>query len=147
MIAGRGPVQGRAPGVRPQGRGVKVRGPRNRAGLYAWRSIDKHSRWQPGDEDPRQRLQPPRGGRAFGDLGTLIPFVVGYLTIARMDPVGVLVAFGLFKIAVGFYFKTPLPIQPMKAIGTAAISQPGASLRARSGRPGSSRGCSDSLWA
>jgi predicted benzoate:H+ symporter BenE len=63
---------------------------------------------------------------AFGDLGTLIPFLVGYLTIARMDPVGVLVAFGLFKIFVGLYFKTPLPIQPMKAIGTAAISQPGA---------------------
>ena len=63
---------------------------------------------------------------AFGDLGTLIPFLVGYLTIARMDPVGVLVAFGLFKVVVGLYFKTPLPIQPMKAIGTAAISHPGA---------------------
>jgi hypothetical protein len=65
-------------------------------------------------------------GGAFGDLGTLIPFLVGYLTIARMDPVGVLVAFGLFKIAAGLYFRTPLPIQPMKAIGTAAISRPGA---------------------
>ena len=63
---------------------------------------------------------------AFGDLGTLIPFLVGYLTIARMDPVGVLVAFGLFKIVAGLYFKTPLPIQPMKAIGTAAISHAGA---------------------
>jgi len=63
---------------------------------------------------------------ACGDLGTLIPFLVGYLTIARMDPVGVLVAFGLFKIVVGLYFKTPLPIQPMKAIGPAAISHPGA---------------------
>lgn len=63
---------------------------------------------------------------ACGDLGTLIPFLVGYLTIARMDPVGVLVAFGLFKIVAGLYFKTPLPIQPMKAIGTAAISHPGA---------------------
>ena len=63
---------------------------------------------------------------AFGDLGTLIPFVVGYLTIAKMDPVGVLVAFGLFKIIAGLYFKTPVPIQPMKAIGTAAISHAGA---------------------
>jgi MFS superfamily sulfate permease-like transporter len=64
-------------------------------------------------------------GGAFGDLGTLIPFLVGYLTIARMDPVGVLVAFGVFKIAAGLYFKTPVPIQPMKAIGTAAISHAG----------------------
>ncbi len=61
-------------------------------------------------------------GGAFGDLGTLIPFLVGYITITQMDPVGVLVAFGLFKIAAGLYFRTPVPIQPMKAIGTAAIS-------------------------
>ena len=62
---------------------------------------------------------------AFGDLGTLIPFLVGYITISHMDPVGVLVGFGLFKIIVGLSFKTPVPIQPMKAIGTAAISHPG----------------------
>ncbi len=61
---------------------------------------------------------------AFGDLGTLIPFLVGYITISKLDPVGVLVPFGLFKVAVGLYFKTPVPIQPMKAIGTAAISHP-----------------------
>ena len=63
---------------------------------------------------------------AFGDLGTLIPFLVGYITISHMDPVGVLVGFGLFKIIAGLYFKTPIPIQPMKAIGTAAISHAGA---------------------
>lgn len=63
---------------------------------------------------------------AFGDLGTLIPFLVGYITINKMDPVGVLVGFGLFKIFAGLYFKTPVPIQPMKAIGTAAITHPGA---------------------
>jgi MFS superfamily sulfate permease-like transporter len=63
---------------------------------------------------------------AFGDLGTLIPFLVGYITISKLDPVGVLVAFGLFKIIAGLYFKTPIPIQPMKAIGTAAISHAGA---------------------
>ena len=63
---------------------------------------------------------------AFGDLGTLIPFLVGYITINKMDPVGILVAFGLFKIVAGLYFKTPVPIQPMKAIGTAAITQAAA---------------------
>jgi len=63
---------------------------------------------------------------AFGDLGTLIPFLMGYVTINKMDPVGVLVAFGLFKIFAGLYFKTPVPIQPMKAIGTVAITHPGA---------------------
>ena len=63
---------------------------------------------------------------AFGDLGTLIPFVVGYITINHMDPAGILVGFGIFKLWAGLYFKTPVPIQPMKAIGTAAITQSGA---------------------
>ena len=48
---------------------------------------------------------------AFGDLGTLIPFVVGYITVNQMDPAGILIAFGLFKLWAGFYFKTPVPIQ------------------------------------
>jgi len=59
---------------------------------------------------------------AFGDLGTLIPFVVGYITLNKMDPLGILVAFGLFKIFAGLYFRTPVPIQPMKAIGGMAIA-------------------------
>jgi len=63
---------------------------------------------------------------AFGDLGTLIPFVVGYITINHMDPAGILIAFGVFKLWAGLYFKTPVPIQPMKAIGTAAITHGGA---------------------
>ncbi len=63
---------------------------------------------------------------AFGDLGTLIPFVVGYITINHMDPAGILIGFGVFKLWAGLYFKTPVPIQPMKAIGTAAITQGGA---------------------
>jgi MFS superfamily sulfate permease-like transporter len=63
---------------------------------------------------------------AFGDLGTLIPFVVGYITLNKMDPLGILVAFGLFKIFVGLYFRTPVPIQPMKAIGGMAIAHPEA---------------------
>jgi predicted benzoate:H+ symporter BenE len=63
---------------------------------------------------------------AFGDLGTLIPFVVGYITLNNMDPLGILVAFGCFKIFAGLYFRTPVPIQPMKAIGGMAIAHPGA---------------------
>lgn len=60
---------------------------------------------------------------AFGDLGTLIPFVVGYITVVKMDPLGVLFTFGMMLIIGGAYYKTPMPIQPMKAIGGAAITQ------------------------
>ncbi|MBI4864214.1 MAG: hypothetical protein HY815_28750 [Candidatus Riflebacteria bacterium] len=59
---------------------------------------------------------------AFGDLGTFIPFVVAYITINKLDPLGILVAFGVCKIYVGLVFKTPMPVQPMKAIGGAAIA-------------------------
>lgn len=59
---------------------------------------------------------------AFGDLGTFIPFVLGYITLNQIDPLGILISFGIFKIFVGLYFKTPIPIQPMKAIGGMAIA-------------------------
>lgn len=59
---------------------------------------------------------------AFGDLGTLIPFIVGYITIIKLDPLGVLFAFGILMIASGLFYKTPIPVQPMKAIGAAAIT-------------------------
>jgi len=63
---------------------------------------------------------------AFGDLGTLVPFVVGYITINRLDPQGVLLGFGLLAVATGLYFRTPMPVQPMKAIATAAVAHPAA---------------------
>jgi predicted benzoate:H+ symporter BenE len=59
---------------------------------------------------------------AFGDLGTLIPFVVAYITLLKMDPLGILFSFALCQIAAGFYYRTPIPIQPMKAIGSSAIT-------------------------
>jgi MFS superfamily sulfate permease-like transporter len=62
---------------------------------------------------------------AFGDLGTFIPFFTGYVVILGMNPSGILLTFGLFLIISGLYFKTPFPVQPMKAIGAAAIASAG----------------------
>ncbi len=60
---------------------------------------------------------------AFGDLGTLIPFVVAYVSILKMDPTGILLAIGVALVVAGLHFRTPFPVQPMKAIGAAAITQ------------------------
>jgi MFS superfamily sulfate permease-like transporter len=60
---------------------------------------------------------------AFGDLGTLIPFVVAYISILGMDPAGILLPFGVALIAAGLLYRTPFPVQPMKAIGAAAVTQ------------------------
>ncbi len=59
---------------------------------------------------------------AFGDIGTLIPFVVAYITIVKIPPLGLLFMFGIMLMASGLYYRTPVPIQPMKAIGAAAIA-------------------------
>ncbi|MDP2822450.1 MAG: solute carrier family 23 protein [Sulfuritalea sp.] len=72
---------------------------------------------------PRNRFDLPELAGAFGDLGTLIPFVVAYISLLRMDPAGILLAFGASLIAVGLLYKTPFPVQPMKVIGAAALTQ------------------------
>src|SRR5450756_2041590 len=74
---------------------------------------------------PSNRYDRMEWAGAFGDLGTLIPFVVGYIAVLHMDPAGILLAFGISKVASGLYYHTPMPIQPMKAIGGAAIGQGG----------------------
>lgn len=60
---------------------------------------------------------------AFGDLGTLLPFVLAYIAVLKVDPLGMLLAFGVAMIAVGAYYRTPVPVQPMKAIGAVAATQ------------------------
>lgn len=60
---------------------------------------------------------------AFGDLGTLIPFVVAYIGMVGMDPYGILFAFGVSLIVCGAYYRTPMPVQPMKAVGAVAATQ------------------------
>jgi len=71
----------------------------------------------------RNRFDLPEWAGAFGDLGTLIPFVAAYISILKMDANGLLVAFGVALITVGSLYRTPFPVQPMKAIGAAAVSQ------------------------
>lgn len=71
----------------------------------------------------RNRFNLAELGGAFGDLGTLIPFVVAYVSILKMDPTGILLGFGAALVVVGFLNRTPFPVQPMKTIGTAAITQ------------------------
>lgn len=65
---------------------------------------------------------------AFGDLGTLVPFLLAYITIVGVEPAGMLLAFGAAFIAAGLFFRTPFPVQPMKVIG--AIAATGAAQTA-----------------
>ncbi|HTQ75293.1 MAG TPA: putative sulfate/molybdate transporter [Burkholderiales bacterium] len=71
----------------------------------------------------RNRFDRMEWAGAFGDLGTLVPFIVAYIGVSGLDPLGVLFAFGAALIACGAYYRTPFPVQPMKAIGAVAATQ------------------------
>ena len=77
----------------------------------------------PDGRSARNRYDLAELSGAFGDLGTLVPFVIAYLAIVKMDPAGVLLGFGIVMIATGLWYRTPFPVQPMKTIGTAAATQ------------------------
>ena len=61
-------------------------------------------------------------GGALGDLGTLLPFLVGFVVVAGVQPSSILLAFGLSLVIVGWRFGVPMPVQPMKAVGAAALA-------------------------
>lgn len=62
-------------------------------------------------------------GGAFGDWGTLIPFVIGYISIVGLSPASIFFSLGITNILMGVKYNLPLPVQPQKTIGTVALSQ------------------------
>lgn len=77
----------------------------------------------PPSAAPRNRFDRAELAGAFGDFGTLIPFVVAYTSLLGLDPFGILLTFGGSMVIVGAVYKTPFPVQPMKAIGAVATTQ------------------------
>jgi SulP family sulfate permease len=59
---------------------------------------------------------------SLGDLGTLLPLIVGMVTVNNVSSTGIFYSIGLFYILSGCYFGVPVPIQPMKVIAAYAIS-------------------------
>ena len=61
---------------------------------------------------------------SFGDLGTFLPIVVAMILVNGLSPSAVLLAFGLFYIGTGLFYRLPVPVQPLKAVGAIAIANP-----------------------
>jgi hypothetical protein len=76
----------------------------------------------PAADAPAFRFDRREVSGAFGDLGTLVPFLLAYITIVGIEPAGMLLAFGAAFVAAGLVFRTPFPVQPMKAIGAVAVT-------------------------
>jgi predicted benzoate:H+ symporter BenE len=72
------------------------------------------------------RLDRMEWAGALGDLGALIPFVAAYVALVGVPPLGMLLGFGLGYVGVGLFYRTPVPVQPMKAIGAVAATSAAA---------------------
>jgi MFS superfamily sulfate permease-like transporter len=68
------------------------------------------------------RRTPAELAGACGDLGTLLPHVIGAITVAGLAPAGVLIGFGAFLIASGLFYGLPMAVQPMKAISAVLVT-------------------------
>jgi len=60
---------------------------------------------------------------AVGDYGTLIPIVLGVAIISHVNLGYILLFFSLWYITTGLYYKMPVPVEPMKAIGVVVIAE------------------------
>jgi MFS superfamily sulfate permease-like transporter len=76
---------------------------------------------------------PAEWSGAFGDLGTLVPFLLAYIAVLKIDPAGILLTFGVAMIVVGLAYRTPFPVQPMKAIGSMAATHTAAGVALTAG--------------
>ncbi len=61
-------------------------------------------------------------GGGLGDLGILLPLAVLLIVNNGLSPVAVFCFVGLHYLITGFYFKIPLPVQPLKAMAVIAIA-------------------------
>lgn len=61
---------------------------------------------------------------AFGDLGTMLPIVIGMILLNGLSSTTVFLAFGVFYLVAGLYYGLPIPVQPLKAVGAIAIAYP-----------------------
>ena len=59
---------------------------------------------------------------SMGDFGTLLPLAIGYISICKMNPAGLLVMMGVANIVTGLIYRLPMPIEPMKVLAIVAIA-------------------------
>jgi MFS superfamily sulfate permease-like transporter len=61
-------------------------------------------------------------GGALGDLGTLVPLMLGTIVVVGLAPTPALLGFAIFYIATALYYRLPIPVQPMKAVAAVLLT-------------------------
>jgi len=59
---------------------------------------------------------------AVGDYGTLFPIILGVAVVTEVNLGHILFFFSIWYIFTGLYYKKPVPVEPMKAIGAIVIA-------------------------
>lgn len=59
---------------------------------------------------------------ALGDLGTLLPLMLGTIGVAGLAPMPVVLGFGLAYLGTAFLYRLPVPVQPMKAVAAVLLT-------------------------
>jgi MFS superfamily sulfate permease-like transporter len=77
---------------------------------------------------PARGIQWPRVGRrelsgAFADLGLLVPLEASLIAVNGLNPTSTLLGVGIMYIAAGWYFRLPMPVQPLKAFAAIAVAE------------------------
>ncbi len=61
---------------------------------------------------------------ALGDLGTMVPLAAAMIVINQLNPTTVFLWVGLFYLVSGWYYRLPIPVQPLKVVSAIAIAHP-----------------------
>ena len=60
---------------------------------------------------------------AVGDYGTLLPIALGVAIVSNINLGYIMLFFSIWYIITGIYYKMPVPVEPMKAIGALVIAE------------------------
>jgi MFS superfamily sulfate permease-like transporter len=74
------------------------------------------------DELPKPAFTLREAAGSVGDFGTILPIIFGVALVSDMNISNILFFFALWFIISGYYYRLPVPIEPMKAIGAVVIA-------------------------
>ncbi len=59
---------------------------------------------------------------ALGDLGTLLPLMLGTIAVAGLAPMPVILGFAFAYVGTALFYRLPVPVQPMKAVAAVLLT-------------------------
>ena len=71
---------------------------------------------------PKPKFTLREAAGSVGDFGTILPIVLGVALVSDMNISHILFFFSVWFIISGLYYRLPVPIEPMKAVGAVVIA-------------------------